>query len=100
MTEDKPSNVDHSLLDERIERALDRRGLARGGPGSSGGSMDAWQQSVENRLGNIQAELLDVRTEIRVLRSSIESKFLWLIGALIAVFGGLLGTMAKGFGWL
>jgi len=62
--------------------------------------MDVWQQSVENRLGNIQAELLDVRSEIRVLRSSIESQFRWLIGTLIAVFAGLLGTMAKGFGWL
>jgi len=69
--------------------------------------MDPWQQSVENRLGSIQAELLDVRAEIRELRSDVGSQFRWLMGILITMivlffggFGSLLAVMARGFGWL
>jgi hypothetical protein len=66
--------------------------------------MDAWQQSVENRLNNIQAEILDVRNEIRTLRTDMWSLFRWLLGILIPImlggFGSLLAVMARGFGWL
>jgi hypothetical protein len=30
----------------------------------------------------------------------MDSQFLWLLGFLVVIFGTLLGTMAKGFGWL
>jgi hypothetical protein len=71
-----------------------------GGSGTSGGGMDPWQQSVENRLAAIDAQLRDMRTEAA-------TQFRWLVGLLITIiilffggFGSLLGVMAKGFGWL
>jgi hypothetical protein len=103
MTSDVPepekTNVDYTLNDRRIERGLQEREVARGGRGSGGG-MDAWQQSVESRLGAIDAQIRDMRKEAA-------TQFRWLVGLLITImilffggFGSLLAVMARGFGWL
>jgi hypothetical protein len=101
MAEAVDSNVDHGLLNERI-RTLHE--LEVSGRGSGGGGPDAWQQSVENRLSDLQAELRALRSdfasESRALRSAMSSQFRWLLGIMLGGFTGLLGVMAKGFGWL
>lgn len=100
-------SIDTTLLDRRVadilERLLRERGLPPGGSGSGGG-IDPWQHSVENRLNNIQAEILDVRNEIRAVRSDMWSQFRWLLGILVPImvggFGSVLWIVARGFGWL
>ena len=62
--------------------------------------MDPWQQSVENRLGQLDGHILDLRQEIRGMRSDMGTQFRWLLGVLVVIFGALLAAMAKGFGWL
>lgn len=62
--------------------------------------MDPWQQSVENRLGQLDAHILDLRQEVRGIRSDMGAQFRWLLGVLVVILGAPLGTMAKGFGWL
>ena len=62
--------------------------------------MDPWQQSVENRLGQLDGHILDLRQDVRGIRSDMGAQFRWLLGVLVAIFGALLGAMAKGFGWL
>ena len=98
-------NVDWRILEEKVGKVADQRlrafePRAGGGGGSTGDGMNAWQQAVENRLNNIQVELRDIRSEIRGLRSEMWSQFRWLIGITLGAFAGLLGGMAKGFGWL
>ena len=62
--------------------------------------MDPWQQSVENRLGQLDGHILDLRQEIRGMRSDMGTQFRWLLGMLVVIFGALLAMMARGFGWL
>jgi len=120
---DRPSNVDTRLLEQQILARLGRlehtlESLGTRGGGSSGDGMGPWQQSVENRLGQLDAHLLDVRREIAGLRtdtraditdlrgdvgrlrSEMGMQFRWLLGVLVAVFGALLAVMAQGFGWI
>lgn len=54
---------DHRLLDKRIEAALSRH-LERLGGGSHSGGMDAWQSSVENRLGSLDQRLQGLDSKI------------------------------------
>ncbi|MGH6898107.1 MAG: hypothetical protein ACREJ5_16430 [Geminicoccaceae bacterium] len=100
MSESERSNVDYTLRDRKLDQGIQERKLAHGGRGSSGGGMDAWQQSVESRLATIDAQIRDMRKEA-------STQFLWLVGLLITVmvlffggFGSLLAVMARGFGWL
>lgn len=85
---DEPNNLAHDLLDQRIERALARRGA-----GGQGGGMDAWQTSVENRLQSLDGRL-------GRLDDKIDRNFIITWGGLIALALGLAGLIAKGFGWL
>jgi hypothetical protein len=77
----------------RIEARLDRFG-------SGGGGMDAWQQSVENRLAQLDGHILDLRNEIRSFRTEVGAHFHWLYGILVVAFAAVLGVMARGFDWL
>jgi hypothetical protein len=88
------TNVDWTLLERR------RRQRRRGGGASGGGGMDAWQQSVENRLSQLDGHVLDLRTDIRGLRTEMGAHFRWLYGLLVLSFAAVLGVMARGFGWL
>lgn len=50
------------------------------------GGMDPWQSSVETRLGQLH-------TGIEGLRSDLNTKFLWLLGAFGAGFIALAGLI-------
>lgn len=78
---------------------LERRRRQRGGGGSGGGT-GAWQQSVENRLAQLHADIMDVRGEVRALRGEMGGWFRWLIGLLVISFAAILGVMGRGFDWL
>ncbi len=76
--------------------------------------MDAWQTSVEARLGEIRTELGELRGEITQVRGDItqvrgeiaqvridmRSDFRWLLGVFGGGFALLLGTMLSGFLWI
>lgn len=77
---------DTQLLDERIAQALDQAAKAgrieTGGGGDHTGGMDAWQQSVENRLTNLDRK--------------IDRNFTITWGGIIGL--GLIGV--GGFAWM
>ena len=73
--------------------------------------MDAWQTSVESRLGEIRTEIHDLRGEIsrldikidgttESLRRLIDSNFKWVLGAMASAFVVTVSAMASGFFWL
>lgn len=74
-----------------------RRGGSGPLPPGDGGStldgMNAWQQTVETRLG-------EMRQDIRDVGKKVDSHFVLTWGGLIIGFLGMAGLMAKGFGWL
>ncbi len=55
--------------------------------------MDAWQTSVETRL-------VEIRTELRDIRTDMGKDFRWLLGVMGRGFLVLLTSMAGGFLWL
>lgn len=62
---------------------------------------------LESDVGHILREVADIKTDIRELRKttgeikdSISSAKVWALLLYIALAAGILGTMAKGFGWL
>jgi hypothetical protein len=85
--------INTRLLDERIAKALEKRGLGHSSGSDHTGSMDAWQTSVENRLSSLDGR-------IQRLDEKIDRNFVITWGGLIALGLGLAGLMAKGFGWL
>lgn len=70
-----------------------------GGDGTSGG-MEARLAKVEATLEHIGREIVDVRQDMRALRTEARTDFRLLFGAVIFVALGLAGLMAKGFHWL
>lgn len=66
--------------------------LRNGGGGDNYGGMDAWQTSVENRLGSLDSRL-------GRLDDKVDRNFVVTWGGMIVGFVGLAGLMAKGFGW-
>jgi len=82
------SNVDNNFAGIRALQLIREQNekLAQTGGGGHNGGMDNWQQSVENRLGQLHTDIKDLQ------------KFLLL--AYGAGFIVLLGVLAKGFGWI
>lgn len=66
--------------------------------------MDAWQSSVEARLGEIRTDLNELRGEMHAgfahVRIEMRSDFRWLLGIFGGGFALLLGTMISGFLWI
>jgi hypothetical protein len=83
---------DFKLLDGRIESALQRH-LERLGGGSHSGGMDAWQTSVENRLGSLDQRLQN-------LDAKIDRNFLVTWGGVLAVALMGVAATARIFGFI
>ncbi len=58
--------------------------------------LEARVARLESHVEHIDSQITDIKTDIREIRSSIDTKFYWVI----AGFAALLGVLAKGFGWL
>lgn len=93
------------------ELAFSRRADAvlRGGPRPpDNGDMEArvarletLAEKADTRLALIERELVRVEHSIRGdLHREVHAQTWRMIGVLAAMFAGLLGVMAKGFGWL
>lgn len=73
-------------LREELRAAKQHRSLNEGGGGGTSGGMDAWQQSVETRLG-------DLSTDIRDLGKKVDGLIIWIVGAIAAGFLVVLGLI-------
>lgn len=60
--------------------------LKNGDGGGTSGGMDAWQQSVETRLG-------DLSTDIRDLGKKVDGLTMWIVGAIATGFLVVLGLI-------
>ncbi len=62
--------------------------------------MDAWQTSVEARLGEIRSEMISLREEMYVgfrhLDQKVDAQFKWMLGSI----GAVLLALASGFLWI
>lgn len=71
------------------------------GGGSGGDGMDAWQTSVESRLGQLHSDVSSLRTDLngRIdgLSDRVDSNFKWLLGIYGAGFLTLAGMIIVGY---
>ena len=74
--------------------------LRHGGGGGHNGGMEARVAKLEAVLEHVQTDIADIKQDLRDFRKSVDSRFLWLLGAYGAGFLVLLGAMAHGFGWM
>jgi hypothetical protein len=72
-----------------------------------GGGMEARLAKLEADVGHIKIDCSDVKSDIRIannkiddIKDSIWSAKVWALGLYIALAGGMLFVMAKGFKWL
>ncbi len=73
--------------------------------------MEARIARIESDVAHVQADVADIKTDLRALRtrmderfdhleSKVESKLTWAMSLGAATAAGLLGAMARGFGWI
>lgn len=74
--------------------------LAGDGGGTHDGGMEARVAKLESTTEHILRELVEMKSDIRDLRSDAKVDFRILFGALIFASLGLAGLMARGFHWL
>jgi uncharacterized coiled-coil protein SlyX len=77
--------------------------------------MEARIARLESDVAHLRTDVADVKTDVRALRermdtrmdhlehkleAKLDSKFAWLLSLQLATTAGLLGAMARGFGWI
>jgi hypothetical protein len=70
---------------------------------------------LESDVAHLRTDVADFKTDVRALRkrmdtrmdhleakleAKLDSKFAWLLSLQLATTAGLLGAMARGFGWI
>ena len=91
--------------------------LAAGSP-SPEKPVEARIARIESDVAHLRTDVAEIKTDLRALRdrmdtridrvetklddleSKFDGKFVWLLSVQIAVAVGILGTMARGFGWI
>jgi len=99
---DPAANVDVGLLQRQYEKLqAEHERLKTGGGGGTSGGMDAWQTSVETRLGQLHGDLSGLSdkldTQVDRLNDKIDNRFFWLLGTMGAGFVTLAGMMIAGY---
>lgn len=73
--------------------------------------MEARIARIESDVAHLQTDVADIKTDLRALRtrvdeqfghleSKVDSRFTWAMSLGGAAAPGILGAMARGFGWL
>jgi hypothetical protein len=95
MSERDDSNV-FTLHDEKGDNTF----VTSKSGGGGGDMLEARVARLESDVQNINANAVEIKQDVRDLRSKQWAHFLITWGGLIGLGLGLAGIMAKGFGWL
>lgn len=72
-----------------------------GGTHDSGGNgMETRIARLESHMEHIRGDITELKHSGHELRRSLHSWSKWALALYMGLAAGLLGTMAKGFGWL
>lgn len=82
-------------VDERFERIDERFGRID----AKLNQLDQGMTVMESRFEGLTKIQTSLDTDLRELRKSLDSKFLWIVTTMIAFGSALLAAMAKGFHW-
>lgn len=87
---DRVESLDEKVerLDEKVER-LDEKV----------DNLDRRMVVMETEFGILRGNQADFAIDLRDLRNSLDSKFMWILTAMIAFGMALLAAMAEGFHW-
>jgi hypothetical protein len=78
---------------------------------SAEGAMEARIARLESDVGHLRTDVADIKIDLRSLRdkvdalgaqlnAKIDSAKVWALLLYVALAAAMLGTMARGFGWL
>lgn len=81
--------TDVASLNEKVERL-----------GSQINSLDKRMAVMERDSGNMKDNLAKLDVDLRDLRTSLDTKLIWMVSTMITFGIGLLATMAAGFHWI
>jgi hypothetical protein len=88
------------------------------GPASAESSMEARIARLESDVAHLRTDVADIKVDVRSLRDrmdtlgtqlntkidglkdSLATTTVWALLLFIALAGAMLGTMARGFGWI
>ena len=73
--------------------------------------MEARIARLESDVAHIRSDVAEIKTDVRALRERIDTRIdrleskvdgnsLWAVSLQLGIAAGLLGAMARGFGWL
>ena len=73
--------------------------------------MEARVARIESDVAHLRTDVAETKMDVRALRdrmdtrvdhleSKMVSQFIWLISLHLALAAGILGAMARGFGWI
>ena len=77
--------------------------------------MEARVARLESDVAHLRTDVAEIKTDLRAMRERLEdkidhlesklelkidNKFAWLLSLQLATTAGLLGAMARGFGWI
>jgi len=77
--------------------------------------MEARVARLESDVAHVRTDVAEIKTDLRALRERLEDKidhletkleekidgkFAWLLSLQLATTAGMLGAMARGFGWI
>lgn len=83
-------------IDERFDRVDERFDRIDG----KVNNLDKRMAVMEHGFGNVIENQATLHIDLRELRRSVDSKFVWIVTTMIAFGAALLVAMAKGFHWL
>jgi hypothetical protein len=80
--------------------------------------MEARIARLESDVSHLRSDVADIKTDVRALRDKMDDQYVrldakidglkasisttqaWAIALYVALAAGMLGTMARGFGWI
>ncbi len=94
-------------LDEKIDGRFDRIDERFAKVDENFAKLDGKVNDLDKRMAvmergftDLSANQVNLHIDLRQLRSSLDTKFVWIVTTMIAFGMALLAAMAKGFHWL
>lgn len=87
-------------MDDRFEKMEKRVEERFSAPDGKINLLDRLVVVMEQSVNNISENQVRLHGDLRDLRNSLDSKFIWIVTTMIAFGSALLAAIAKGFHWL